>query len=89
MSTHNPRHSRVKASRNAVLITRDLAFASGQDAGNAQMRKACRKAWNEDDYNVAAELTNRLLMHVPFEQGGLQGIPVERLIADGLIAGPL
>ena len=71
------------------IMTRDLAFAAGLDAGNAQMRKACRKTWNEDDYDLAAQTTNRLLLHVPFEQGGLYGIPLDRLIADGVIEGVL
>lgn len=60
----------------SIVLTRSLAFASGQDAGNARMRKAGRTRWNLDDRNHAAEVTNRLLMHVPFEQGGLQGLPL-------------
>lgn len=60
-----------------VTLTRELAFASGQDAANAQMRKANRTAWNSDDASLAAEITNRLLMHVPFEHGGLMGLPAE------------
>lgn len=55
-------------------LTRQYAFASGQDAGNAQMRKAGRSVWNTDDHDRAAEVTNALLLHVPFEQGGLHGL---------------
>jgi hypothetical protein len=46
-----------------VTLTPELAYASGKDAGNRSMRKAGRTAWNEEDANVAAELTNRLLIH--------------------------
>lgn len=46
-----------------VTLTPELAHASGMDAGNASMRKAGRTRWNEEDANVAAELTNRLLLH--------------------------
>lgn len=64
----------------AVTLTRELAFASGQDAANQQMRKAGRVKWNLSDRNLAAETTNRLLRHVPFEHGGLMGLP-EALLA--------
>lgn len=60
-----------------ITLTRDLAFASGKDAGNNQMRRAGRKAWNADDADLAATTTNKLLMHVPFEHGGLMGLPAE------------
>jgi hypothetical protein len=60
----------------AVTLTRELAFASGQDAGNAQMRKAGRSRWNEADADLAAATTNKFLRHVPFEFGGLQGLPL-------------
>lgn len=66
---------------NRVTLTRDLAFASGQDAGNASMRKHNRKAWNDEDYNVAARTTNKLLRYVPLSAGGLMGIP-EKMLAD-------
>lgn len=38
--------------------------ASAQDAANMQMRKACRKAWNEDDANKAAETLDRLVRSI-------------------------
>lgn len=47
-----------------ITLTPELAYASGQDAGNASMRKAGRTAWNEDDAAEAARVTNRLLYHL-------------------------
>lgn len=44
----------------AIQITRELANASAMDAANSQMRKAGRKAWNEDDYNLSVATFNRL-----------------------------
>lgn len=44
----------------AIQITRELANASAMDAANRQMRKAGRKAWNEDDYNLSVSTFNRL-----------------------------
>jgi hypothetical protein len=38
-----------------------LIRASAQDAGNANMRKGLRKAWNEDDRFVAADELDRLV----------------------------
>lgn len=64
----------MKAARNSVTLTRDLAFASGQDAANAQMRAAGRTRWNAEDRAVATSKTNRLLLYVPVEHGGLDGI---------------
>lgn len=58
-----------------VILTRELAFASGADAANAQMRRAGRSAWNSEDADLAASTTNRLLVHVPFAHGGLMGLP--------------
>lgn len=40
--------------------TYSLAMAAGQDAANAQMRKAGRKRWSRADWNLAAETFNRL-----------------------------
>lgn len=45
----------------AIKITYHLAMAAGQDAANRQMRKAGRTAWSEEDYNLAAATTGRLL----------------------------
>jgi hypothetical protein len=44
-----------------VQITYKIAMAAGQDAGNKSMHAAGRTAWNEDDWNRAAEVTARLL----------------------------
>lgn len=38
-----------------------IARAAGTDAGNRSMKKASRKVWNQDDYNVAANEMNRIL----------------------------
>lgn len=46
----------------AIVLTETLARASGQDAGNAQMRKAGRARWNDDDWNLAAETTMRFMV---------------------------
>ena len=44
-----------------VVITKDIARACGQDAGNRNMRKHGRTAWDEDDYNAASTEFNRLM----------------------------
>lgn len=44
-----------------IILTKEIAYAAGHDAGNASMRKAGRKRWNEEDWNQAAKVTNRLL----------------------------
>lgn len=38
-----------------------VARAAGHDAGNRNMRKHGRKAWNDDDWNVAVETMLRIL----------------------------
>jgi hypothetical protein len=43
-----------------MKLTEELARMAAQDAGNRSMRKAHRKAWNEEDWNVAAETFDRL-----------------------------
>jgi len=43
-----------------VTLTRQLARAAAQDAGNRSMRKAGRNAWNADDYDAAVAEFNRL-----------------------------
>jgi len=35
-------------------MTEDYARAAGTDAGNRSMRAAGRRAWNDEDYNIAA-----------------------------------
>ena len=55
-------------------LTADLARASGFDAAERNMRANGRTAWSEDDADVAASTTNKLLLYVPFERGGLAGL---------------
>lgn len=43
-----------------IQMTYGLAMAAGQDAANRQMRKVGRLAWNDDDYNLAAETSARV-----------------------------
>jgi len=43
-----------------IKLTRQLAYAASQDAANRAMRSAGRKAWSEEDYNVAVSEFNRL-----------------------------
>ncbi len=44
-----------------VVLTPERAYASGQDRGNASMRKAGRTRWNRQDADAAAALTGALL----------------------------
>ncbi len=44
-----------------VNLDYDMCMAIGKDAGNNNMRKYNRKQWNEDDWNIAAILVNKLL----------------------------
>jgi hypothetical protein len=44
-----------------MKLTYKVAHAAGEAAGNQSMRDAGRKTWNIDDYNAAAEETNKLL----------------------------
>ena len=43
-----------------TLLTRELSYAAGRDAGNRSMRKAGRKAWSREDYDAAWAEFNRL-----------------------------
>jgi hypothetical protein len=40
-------------------MAREYAHSISIDTGNRSMRKAGRKAWNEDDSNAATEAFNR------------------------------
>jgi hypothetical protein len=42
-------------------MTQAEAVAAGRDAGNANMRAAGRVGWSAEDFDVAAEVTARLL----------------------------
>ena len=44
-----------------MRLTYEIAMAAGRDAGNRSMRKAGRAAWNREDWDAAAEVTNKLL----------------------------
>jgi len=44
-----------------VEITWDLARAAAEDAANRQMKKDGRGVWNENDYQLAGEVFNRLM----------------------------
>ena len=43
-----------------MILTREIAHASGTDAGNRSMQAAGRKRWSREDYNAAATESNRL-----------------------------
>lgn len=57
----------------AITLTPERAWDSGFDAANAQMRKACRKKWNRDDYNKAVEVQARFLRYLghPYDKVAL------------------
>jgi hypothetical protein len=44
-----------------MTITYAVAMAAGLDAGNANMRAAGRTEWNEEDWDVAADIAARLV----------------------------
>lgn len=76
-----------------IVLTRDIAFAAGMDAANRAMRTRigqhpeAPQCWTEAEADIATAKTNGLLLYVPFEKGGLQGLslsPTQR--ADLLIA---
>lgn len=48
-----------------VLADKELAKAAAQDAGNRSMRRGGRSQWNEDDFNEACDVLNRLLYPQP------------------------
>jgi hypothetical protein len=43
-----------------VELTEVLARAAAKDAANAQMRKAGRKKWNIDDWNLSCQVLRKL-----------------------------
>ena len=63
-------------------LTIEIAHAAGEDAANRRMRKEGRTTWNEDDLGVAADVSNRLSLTIPYERGGLQGLCEEVLRHD-------
>jgi hypothetical protein len=44
-----------------MIITYEIAMAAGQDAANRQMKAQGRTEWNEDDWNLAAEVAAKLM----------------------------
>ncbi len=44
-----------------IKLDKEMVRAYAMDEGNRSMRKAGRKVWNEDDYNVAARTYNELM----------------------------
>ena len=46
-----------------MTITYAVAIAAGQDAGDANMHASGRTEWNEEDWDVAADITARLIGH--------------------------
>ena len=58
------------------IITRDLAFAAGATAADMHMNPHTLKPWDQDACDKMVRTTNRLLMHVPMEKGGLKGMPL-------------
>ena len=54
-----------------IRLTYANMMASSRDAGNASMRKGCRKAWNEQDSAAAQAVIDRLAPHVMAEQFGI------------------
>ena len=49
------------AGQRGARPTQAIAHAAGWDAGNRAMRAAGRTAWNEDDWDAACEVFNRLM----------------------------
>ncbi len=43
-----------------MKLTREIARSAATDAADRQKRKAGRKAWSEDDYNLACREFERL-----------------------------
>lgn len=50
----------MAARKNALTMTRRLAWSAATDAGNASMRAAGRKVWSAEDQQVAAREFERL-----------------------------
>ena len=77
--------------KGAFVITRELAFASGQDAANRAMAKRIGRDprsprfWTPEEADIATETTNRLCLYVPFEKGGLGGLDLSPSDRAGLL----
>lgn len=57
-----------------IPLTENIARGIAWDAATAQMRKAGRKAWNQDDANLNAETLDRIwvqpLLEIALRAGG-------------------
>lgn len=49
----------VNGDKPMITMTYKLAMAVGEDAGNRNMRKHGRTAWNIDDWNASVEAFNK------------------------------
>lgn len=69
-----------------IRIDRALAFASGQTLIDLRKQHLpqSKRAWTREDYADAASKTNALLLHVPFEEGGLKGLTFSYKMLDDL-----
>ena len=56
-----------KTGQRGARATQAIAHAAGWDAGNRAMRAAGRTAWNEDDWNAACAVCDRLMRIVDAE----------------------
>lgn len=45
-----------------MKVTYGIAMAAGQDAANRQMKRDGRSKWNASDFDLAAEVTRKLLL---------------------------
>jgi|GEM_PF-2995952 len=52
---------RPQTVRSGAVVDRRIAHAAGWDAGNRSMQDGGRTAWNEDDWNAACEVYDRLM----------------------------
>ena len=50
-----------------IILTEELARASGTTEADRNMRRAGRKVWNADDYNAAVKEFDRLIPFLPAE----------------------
>lgn len=54
----------------STVLTFQLVFAAGRDAGNRSMRAAGRKKWIQADYNAACREFRRLNKILKTEERG-------------------
>ena len=59
MSSVSP--ARPSTVRSGAVVDRRIARAAGWDAGNRSMRDSGRTAWNEDDWDAACDVYDRLM----------------------------